>query len=242
MKDYVVVDLEMTGLNAKNDKILEIGAVKIKDGIIVDTFEELIDPQIVLDEEIVALTGITNEMLKGRRTISKVFKDYIAFEEGLPLVGHNIIYDYSFLKQEAVNEKVPYEKNAVDTLKLARKFLEEPKKKSLISLCEFFEIRQENTHRALSDAKVTFELYKRLKKEFEDEHEKDFYPRELRYKAKRQTPATQAQIRYLKEIIMYHKIVLDLSWETMTRSQASKITDHLLSEYGRIDKKAIIQR
>lgn len=236
MKDYVVVDLEMTGLNAKNNKILEIGAIKIKDKIIVETFEELIDPQMILDEEIIAITGITNEMVQGKRTVADVLKDYLKFEENLPLVGHNIIFDYSFLKQEAVNERIAYEKKAVDTLKLARKFLEEPQKKTLTSLCDYFSIPQKSAHRALSDAMDTWELYKILEQKFAKDNTNDFIPKDLIYKAKRQTPATAAQKRYLKEILKYHKIMLNLSWETLTRSEASKITDQLLSDYGRIQR------
>jgi len=235
MEDYIVVDLEMTGLQAKTDKILEIGAVKVKNGQITDTFQSMVNPKCEITQLITNLTGITNDMIKEEREIREVFSDFLAFEEGLPLVGHNIIYDYSFLKQEAVNEKIAYEKKAVDTLKLARKFLREPEKKTLEALCDFYNIKRENCHRALDDAKATYQLYEILKDAFEKDYQKEFCPKNLIYRAKRQTPATPSQKRYLKEFTNYHRISLNVSIEAMTRSEASRLTDQLITQYGRMD-------
>ena len=103
IKDYVCVDIETTGVRPKWDRIIEIGAVKVRDGRKVETFSKLIYPGIPIPERITDLTGITNEMIKGQDKIQQVLPEFIEFAGDDLLLGHNIRFDYSFLKQNAIN-------------------------------------------------------------------------------------------------------------------------------------------
>ena len=103
MENYVALDLETTGLSPKNDRILEIGAVKIEEGRETGRIATLIDPQMKIPERITALTGISQKMVKGMPVIGEVVGELVEFCEGFPLLGHNIIFDFSFVKQWAVN-------------------------------------------------------------------------------------------------------------------------------------------
>ena len=120
-KDYVCVDIETTGVNTKWSKIIEIGAVKVRNGEVAETFSELIDPGESVTPFITELTGITNEMLCGKATIEQVLPKFVEFAGDDVLLGHNLMFDYGFLKQNATNLKIPFEKKGIDTLKIARK-------------------------------------------------------------------------------------------------------------------------
>lgn len=230
---YVVVDLEMTGLNPKTDRILEIGAVKVQRGKMTDTFQRMVNPRMALPEEIVALTGITDELARSGCDSAQAVKEFVQFAEGFPLVGHNLMYDYSFLKQAAVNQGILLEKDGIDTLKLARKLLSGAEKKSLDYLCEYLHIAREKNHRALYDAAATAELLAYLWEHFKETDAEVFVAKPLRYKLKKQQPATAVQKRHLKELLEYHKIDLDKELESLTRNEASRITDKIIFAYGR---------
>lgn len=234
MDAYIVVDLEMTGLNPKKDRILEIGAVRVERGIVCDTFHRMVNPHMRLPEEIIKLTGITDEMVCEGCDSERAVQDFLAFAERLPLVGHNLMYDYAFLKQSAVNQGISLEKEGLDTLKLARKFLPELEKKSLDYLCEHLSIMRANEHRALDDAKATAELLRYLRERFYEQEPDVFQAKPLQYKVKKQQPATAFQKRRLKELMEYHKIEMELEIESLTRSEASRMTDKILSAYGRM--------
>ena len=154
IKDYVCVDIETTGVRPKWDRIIEIGAVKVRDGRKVETFSKLIYPGIPIPERITDLTGITNEMIKGQDKIQQVLPEFIEFAGDDLLLGHNIRFDYSFLKQNAINEKLTFEKSGMDTLKIARKLLPDLESRALDFLCEHYGIKDENHHRAFNDASV----------------------------------------------------------------------------------------
>lgn len=236
IEDYVVIDLEMTGLKAKTDKILEVGAVRVRNGVVEDTFSAIIKQPEKLPEEIVNLTGITDEMAEMGEEPENVMEEFFAFVGDEILVGQNIIFDYSFLKQWAVNHKFSFERKAVDTLKLARKFLPEEEKKNLENLCRYFGIERSNAHRALDDAIETAQIFEALKKVYGEENEESFEPKPLQYAAKKQSPATPRQIRHLQEFAVYHNIELPRSLEGITKSEASRLTDQLIAKYGRIPK------
>lgn len=99
---YVVFDLETTGLNHRQDRIIEIGAVKVEHGRITERFSQLVDPQIPLQPEIVSLTGITNSDLAGKPTIDKVLPAFLSFAEDCLLVAHNATFDVSFIRRMRV--------------------------------------------------------------------------------------------------------------------------------------------
>lgn len=236
LTEYIVVDLEMTGLKPARDKILEIGAVHVKDGQIVEEYETLVNPGVEIPASVTELTGITQEMAERGTDTKTAVAGFLEFSGDLPLVGHNILYDYSFLKHNAVNHDLPFEAQTVDTLKLARKLLPDLEKKTLEALCEYFHIIREKEHRALSDAKATAQLLERLKEQFGERCPELFEPKQLVYKVKKQGPITPRQKKYLKELAEYHKIELPVAVESLTRNEASRLTDQLLSRYGRIPK------
>ena len=118
LKDYIVVDLEMTGLNPKRDHILEIGAVKVKDKEVQSTFSVLIRQETPLDERIVQLTGITDEMASAGGEMDAAVSSFLEFAEDFTWVGHNVMFDYSFVKQWEANHRIKRICYGVDTLKL----------------------------------------------------------------------------------------------------------------------------
>lgn len=232
MNTYISIDLETTGLNPKLDKIIEIGAVKVVAGRTVDTFSTLINPGRKLEERIVELTGITDEELKDKPSIEQVFPELLEFLGDLPLLGHSILFDYSFLKKAAVDQKLTFEKQAVDTLKIARKYLTELEHRSLDYLCEYYKIPH-HAHRALADAEATHVLYHKLAELFYSEEEVLFRPNQLHFQVKRDTPATKPQKERLYRLLDQHKITLEADVEKLTRSEASRFTDKILVKYGR---------
>ena len=168
MIEYVALDLETTGLEPSKDRIIEVGAVKVRDGEVIGEYGTLINPQMEIPQRITELTGISNDMVKGKPYITQVLRELLDFCEGLPLLGHNLMFDYSFVKHQAVNAGMEFEKKGMDTLKLARVLLPELPSRSLQNLRMYYEIPQKDAHRALEDARTTYLLYERLRKEFEE--------------------------------------------------------------------------
>lgn len=236
LKDYVVIDLEMTGLNAKTDRILEAGAVRVRGGKITEYFSEIINPHIQLPEKITELTGITNEMAESGGAAEDVLNRFLQFLGEDVLVGQNVIFDYGFLKQWAVNHKLALEKKAVDTLKLARKFLPAEQKKDLESLCLYFEVERKNAHRALADVLETQEIFEKLQNAYAQKEPEAFEPKALQYKAKKQSPATGQQRNYLRKFAQFHGIEIEEPAPDVTRGEVSRLTDYLIKQYGKMQK------
>lgn len=232
-QSFISVDIETTGLSPIKDRIIEIGAVKVVNGEIVDTFDLLVDPQVELSERIIALTGITDDMLKGKPSIEEVLQAFMEFNENLPLLGHNILFDYSFLKTAASKQKQSYERSGIDTLYLSRMLHPELESKSLEAMCQYYHIINENHHRAYEDALATMRLYECLAK-----HEKalpeSFAAKPLMYRVKKIEPAMPRQKKLLNDLIKYHKIEVRQSVDTMTKSEASRLVDMIFANYGRI--------
>ena len=237
MQDYVVIDLEMTGLNVKTDHILEVGAVKVRNHHAVDQFGAILRQNIKIPEKVTELTGITETMVQEGAEKENAMKQFFEFIGDDIIVGQNVIFDYSFLKQWAVNHNMPLERNAVDTLKLARKFLPREQKKDLESLCAYFGVKRENAHRAFHDAYETWQVYEALRERYEEEHAEDFLPKPLLYKVKKQTPATARQMKYLREYAAHYQIKLPDDLAEMTRSEASRLTDQLIARHGKLQRK-----
>ena len=235
IKDYVCIDLETTGLDAKKNKIIEIGAIKVRDFQIVDSFSKLVNPGVLIDKRVVELTGITNEMVEGKEHIEEILPEIIAFCGDDVLLGHNIAFDFSFIKRNAVNNDLIFQNMAIDTLKIARKYLGHLESRKLDFLCSYYNIVDSNHHRAYNDVMVTHELYKRLcKEEFFDENDSVFIPHEIVYKVKKEQPITQRQINYLNDLIKYHKIDFDADIKRLTRNEASRYIDNIIFNYGKL--------
>lgn len=235
IEEYVVLDLEMTGLSAKTDQIIEIGAVKIKENKIVATMECLLNPCCKIPTRVSELTGITDEMVVSGRDRDEAVQELLHFIDGYILVGQNINFDYSFLKQWAVNHKQPLEANACDTLKLARVLLPADQSKKLENLCRYFGIERNRDHRALDDAIETWQIFEKLKALALEKENGETYlkPVPLTYKAKKQSPATPKQVERLKEYRKARQIEDEINWETLTKSEASRIMDRYILVYGR---------
>lgn len=164
----VVFDIETTGFNARKDDIIEIGAVKIKDRKVIDTFNTFVHTDMKLPEKIIELTSITDDMLIDAPSITEAltsFKEFVG--EDSILVAHNAGFDVKFIKEKnMVNFNEKYEKPVIDTLELAKALVKGVKNYKLDTLTKKFNIVLENHHRAVDDAKATamllLELYKLL--------------------------------------------------------------------------------
>lgn len=231
VNDYVVIDLEMTGLSAKTHKIIEIGAVRVRDKKVTDTFQTFVNPKCPIPSRITELTGITDEMVKDAMEEDMALEQFLEFLGEDILVGQNVSFDYSFLKQWAVNKKRIFERSACDTLKIARKILPIEQPKNLEALCMYFQIERTRAHRALDDALETAQIFEKFKKMTQDDS--IFEPKPLVYHAKRQTPATAKQLQGLKEYRQRHNITDEINWEILTRNEVSRMMDKYYSIYGR---------
>lgn len=234
IQDYVCVDLETTGLDPKTDKIIEIGAVKVKNGEITDRFQRFVNPGRLLTEKVKELTGISDKDLVNAPSVEEVLPEFLVFSGKDCLLGHSVLFDYSFLKKAVVNmdKKDEYERFGIDTLKIARKHLASLESRRLTYLCEYYHIEQ-NAHRALQDAIATHKLYQKLIADFYSQNETDFEPQKLIYNVKRESPITNAQKERLSKLITLHKIDYLYDLNKLTRNEASRITDQILSTYGR---------
>lgn len=162
-RNYVVLDLETTGLNYKQDEIIEIAAMKCS-GQKTDTFSELIKPKAAIPENITGLTGITNEMVKDADFIENVLPKFLEFIGDFRLVGHNIkTFDIFFLNKACQDLGLPRIKNEIaDTLPLARKALPGLSNYKLSTICDFYHVDASNAHRALDDCYLCNECYRRF--------------------------------------------------------------------------------
>ena len=173
-RNYVVFDLETTGLSPINDEITEIGAVKVIDGKVSDTFEMLVKPNQKISQKITDLTGISNEMVKDKPPIEEVLPKFIDFIEGLPLVGHNVDFDYGFLLENYNRVyKKEFRRKRSCTMKMYRKWYKDhygenaPSSKlgdvilELLGNEEYLSYLS-NSHRGLNDAEFTQKVYEKL--------------------------------------------------------------------------------
>lgn len=230
LENFVCVDLETTGLNPKTDRIIEIGMVKVREGKIVDQFSSLINPRQQLEERIEQITGITQKELENQPLQKEILPQILEFLEEDVLLGHRVLFDYSFLKRAFTNEKIPFERKGIDTLKIARKVVADCESKSLPKLCSHYGIEY-HPHRALSDALATIELYRKLSELYYEEEL--FAPKPLIFKVKKESPITEAQIQRLTLLLERHNLPCAAEITSMTRNEASRYIDQILSTYGR---------
>lgn len=230
LKSYIAFDIETTGLNPQENEIIEIGALKVRGGRVADRFIEFIRPQAQISPMITNLTGITNDMVANARSRSSVVTDFLDFCGEDVLIGHNVIFDYSFVKCSAALDHLPFEKQGIDTLKIAQKALAGLESKSLGSLCEYYQIENKSAHRAYHDALATAKLYQTLAHYFEEQNPALFKPLPLTYKIKKQQPATPKQLSFLNSLVRKKGITPTWDPDTLSRSEASRIIDSLLKE------------
>lgn len=159
---YLVLDTETTGLG-QNARIIELAAIKVVDERIVDQRSQLIDPKVWIPSYITQLTGISNDMVRGKATMEQVLPRFLLFAQGLPLVGHNISFDLGMLTQEGLRLHMPVPFSiAADTLHLSRRLLPHLPSHRLQDMAQYFHIEVKAAHRALADVYTTQALYMRL--------------------------------------------------------------------------------
>lgn len=156
--DFVVFDIETTGLSSLNDKIIEIGAVKIINGKIVDKFNKFVNPKIHIPENITKLTGIDDSSVKDAETIDTVIQDFMLFSSDSILVAHNAVFDSSFIKKYCYEYNIKINNPIMDTLPLCRFLFPDLRKYKLDTIAKHIGVSLENHHRAVDDAKATAEI------------------------------------------------------------------------------------
>ncbi len=157
--EFVVFDIETTGLSKDQHRIIEIGAVKIIDGAIGDRFCTFVDPLTDIPPEITKLTGITGDMVKGAPEIAAAFDDFAAFAGDAVLVAHNASFDVGFMQAAATRLGRELNNTVLDTLELSRAMFPELNKHKLNIVAEHLGVSLENHHRAVDDAAATAEIF-----------------------------------------------------------------------------------
>ena len=151
-EEFVAFDLETTGLNSREDKIIEIGAVIMKDGKEVDRFQTFVDPHQKLQDITIELTGITDKMVKGAPSIEEVLPQFIEFVGDRVLVAHNADFDTGFIRTACAKQDLPYSFTSVDTLALSMVLMTELKRYKLNLIADALNLPEFNHHRAADDA------------------------------------------------------------------------------------------
>ena len=156
---FVVFDLETTGFSNKNDKITEIGAVKVENFKVVDRFSQLINPEKDISYKVQELTGITNDLIKDKPTIEEVLPKFVEFIGDSVLVAHNADFDMGFMQQKCREQNIGFKNTSVDTLTLARTLLPHMKRFRLNLIAKELGIPLLNHHRAVDDAEATAHIF-----------------------------------------------------------------------------------
>lgn len=159
--NYVVLDIETTGLSPFQNEIIELSALRIVDGKIQDECSMLVKPLGTLNYFITNLTGITQQMLSNAPGIKEALEEFTEFVSNSIIIGHNINFDIKFIdtkRQESHN--LPFDNDFIDTLTLARKHLPQLKSKKLEFIAKHFNLETKGMHRGLKDCKVTNHCYR----------------------------------------------------------------------------------
>ena len=163
--DYVVFDLETTGLDPKSAKIIEIGALKYRDNELLEEFNVLINPEVLIPDVITAITGIDDELVKNAILIDEALPKFIEFIEDLPLVAHNAKFDLSFIEENILALNLPMITNTnIDTVYLSRKYIKNIRNHKLETLKNHFKLSY-SSHRSLEDCYTTNYVYQYCKNE-----------------------------------------------------------------------------
>ncbi len=165
LDEYIVFDIETTGLSVHNCKITEIGAVRFKGGEVTDVFNTFVDPGEHIPENITKLTGITDEMVNGAPSQADAVKKFLDFAGEHVLVAHNANFDVSFIRKACEDAKLPFSNTYLDTVALSRFLNPTLKNHKLDTIAEFYELGDFNHHRASDDAIMLAMI---LKKMFEE--------------------------------------------------------------------------
>ncbi len=157
--DYVVFDLETTGFSPETNRIIEIGAVKVQNGKIVDKFSTFVNPQVPIPFRIEQLTSINDSMVIDAPVIADILPEFMKFCEGCVMVAHNADFDMGFIKKNCQRLDIPCKPTIVDTVALARVLLPNLNRFKLDTVAKALGVSLENHHRAVDDAGCTAEIF-----------------------------------------------------------------------------------
>ena len=167
--DFVVFDIETTGFSPVNNRIIEIGAVKVCGGKIVDRYSAFVNPNVPIPFEIEKLTGIRDDMVMEAPEIAEILPQFLEFCEGCIMVAHNASFDMSFIMENSRRLGYPIEFTAVDTVGIARVLLPGQAKHTLDAVAKTLGISLENHHRAVDDAEATAHIFVKFIKMLEED-------------------------------------------------------------------------
>ncbi len=159
---FVVFDIESTGFYKDTCRVIEIGAVKIKNGEIIDSWSTFVNPECKIPKEITELTSITDSQVKDAKVFSEQIDDFLAFCEGSVMVAHNANFDMGFMKEEAKRCGKSFDFPYLDTMVLARCMYKELHNHKLDTLCKHLKVINAHHHRAVDDAKATAEVFVKM--------------------------------------------------------------------------------
>lgn len=232
--DCTVIDVETTGLDFQYDSIIEMAALKIRDGKVIDQFSSLVNPGFAIDEFIEDLTGIKNEELEIAPSIKNVLSDFLSFVENDIVVGHNVNFDINFIYDSAYrNGFKPFSNDFVDTLRLSRKIRPDLNHHRLNDLAEEYKIESKTFHRALADCDTTWKILQHLSEDaaqkridFEEierlrkQHkvESAFHAKSIVAESGKENPSSPL---YQKQCVFTGKL------ESMTRKEAAQLVENL---------------
>lgn len=242
--EFIALDLETTGLYPGQDEITEIGAVLLRDGQVVEKFQTFVDPKRPLPAEIVKLTGITDEMLKGAPELPQALDQFLAFAGARPLIAHNAAFDLSFLQEACRKTGRPFAPTSVDTLLLARHLLPSLSRHKLDIVARHLHLPEFSHHRAEDDAATAGLIFtvlcSKLKKSGADSLQKvnsilakgkkkrlDGHPRHMTILVKNQAGmrnlyrlVSLAHLEYFKRVPIVLRSVLDENREGLLLGSA----------------------
>ena len=155
----MVFDIETTGFSPINNRIIEIGAVKVVNGQITERFSTFVNPEVPIPFEIEKLTSINDSMVMEADTIEVILPQFLSFVGDAVLVAHNASFDVSFIQENAKRQKIPTDFTYVDTVAVARVLLTNQAKYTLDAVAKTLGISLENHHRAVDDAECTAEIF-----------------------------------------------------------------------------------
>ena len=169
--DFICFDLETTGLSAQNDRITEIGAVRLHNGEITERFDIFVDPERPIPEKITQLTSITNEMVQGAPKEAEALQQFFDFcGENAVLVAHNASFDASFVRAALQRHGKPFENTYIDTVTMARSLLPDLKKATLDSVANYLKLKPFHHHRAEDDAAVLGDIFLNFLERLKNDH------------------------------------------------------------------------
>ncbi len=163
VNDYVVLDLETTGLDKRKDRIIEVAAIRVENGAMTEKMETFVRCDVLIPQDIVQMTGITEELMRGGKETEDVLEELSEFADGLPFVCHNASFDKDFLTEafrrahmEALDNRF------IDTMKLAQLLIPNMENYKLSSLADYLNVPSDQRHRAMADCEMTYGIYVKL--------------------------------------------------------------------------------